>query len=139
MQINTESLDQVNKAIRIIGRVHTAGGFLQHGMLQRLQLNEPGESSYVLGTMKGLKMKFEKARTELQAEETRKVSMYNSFASTKKAELASKRQEVTRINTRLQELQVDLVRSRRRLERATSETERESTLLEQTRRRCVRK
>merc|ERR1712085_170448 len=57
MAANRQSLDQVDKAIKIVSKVNKQGGFLQHGVMEHLQLNEPGESSYVMGIMKGIKKK----------------------------------------------------------------------------------
>jgi hypothetical protein len=83
MQINTQSLRQIETAIQHVGKVQKQGGFLQNGVVHKLQLNQPGESSYVLGIMKGLKEKLTKTRASLKSTEEEKVKMHNSFLSTK--------------------------------------------------------
>merc|ERR1719353_2830481 len=83
MQINTQSLRQIETAIKHVGKVQKQGGFLQNGVVHKLQLNQPGESSYVLGIMKGLKEKLTKTRASLKSTEEEKVKMHNSFLSTK--------------------------------------------------------
>merc|ERR1712222_124093 len=47
--LNQQSISQVKSAIKIIQKVGGKGGFLQNGVLRKLQINAPGESSYVLG------------------------------------------------------------------------------------------
>lgn len=83
VQLNTQSLRQIETAIKHIRGVQQQGGFLQNGVLKKLQLNQPGESSYVLGIMKGLKDKLEKTRKSLMSTEQEKVKMHNSFMETK--------------------------------------------------------
>merc|ERR1719454_1469339 len=77
MQLNTQSLRQLGSAIDHIAKVNQQGGFLQNGVLKKLALNQPGESSYVLGVMKGLKDK---------------LTMHNSFMQTKGASMKSLRE-----------------------------------------------
>merc|ERR1719324_645667 len=83
VQLNTQSLRQIETAIKHIRGVQQQGGFLQNGVLKKLQLNQPGESSYVLGIMKGLKEKLSKSRASMKATEEEKVKMHNSFMETK--------------------------------------------------------
>jgi len=83
MQINTQSLRQIAQAIKHVGKVNKQGGFLQNGVVKKLQINQPGESSYVLGIMKGLQEKLEKTRAELKKTEEEKVKMHDSFMKTK--------------------------------------------------------
>lgn len=87
MQISTQSLRQIDLAIDHVGGVQKQGGFLQNGQLQKLQVNQPGESSYVLGVMKGLKDKLEKTRAVTMMTEKEKVKMHNSFMETKASSL----------------------------------------------------
>jgi len=83
MQMNTQSLSQIESAIRHVGKVQKQGGFLQNGVVRKFQINQPGESSYVFGIMKGLKEKLERSRVSLIKTEKEKVSMHNSFMGTK--------------------------------------------------------
>lgn len=83
MQMNTQSLRQIDQAIKHVKKVNKQGGFLQNGVLKKMSVNEPGESSYVLGIMKGLKHKLSKARAQLSKTEQDKVKMHNSFMATK--------------------------------------------------------
>jgi len=87
MQINTQSLRQIDLAIQHVGKVNQQGGFLQNGVLKKLQMNQPGESSYVLGVMKGLKEKLEKSRVSMKKTEDEKVQMHDSFIQTKSSSL----------------------------------------------------
>jgi hypothetical protein len=95
MQTNTQSLRQLDQAIDHVNGVQHQGGFLQNGVLQRLTLNQPGESSYVLGVMKGLKDKLVKTRTEVMKTEEEEVSMHNSFMQTKGQSLANLQEATT--------------------------------------------
>jgi len=63
--------------------VQKQGGFLQNGVLQKLAVNQPGESGYVMGIMKGLNDKLQKTQNELKGTEVEKVKMHNSFMDTK--------------------------------------------------------
>jgi len=83
MQLNTQSLRQIELAIKHVGKVQKQGGFLQNGVLKKLAVNQPGESSYVLGVMKGLKDKLSKSRAEMLKVEKDKVTMHDSFMDTK--------------------------------------------------------
>jgi chromosome segregation ATPase len=89
MQLNTQSIRQIKKAIEHVSKVQKQGGFLQNGVTHKLQLNQPGESSYVFGIMKGLKTKLEKSRKNLKEVEEEKVKMHNSFMTTKGQSLKS--------------------------------------------------
>lgn len=89
MQLNTQSLRQINLAIQHVGKVQKQGGFLQNGVLKKLAVNAPGESSYVLGVMKGLKDKLTKTRNQLEKVEKEKVQMHNEFMDTKGKSLKS--------------------------------------------------
>jgi len=87
MQMNTQSIRQIDQAIKHVQKVNKQGGFLQNGVLHKTSVNEPGESSYVLGIMKGLKHKLSKTRAQLKTTEQDKVKMHNSFMATKGATL----------------------------------------------------
>lgn len=83
LQINTQSLRQIDAAIERVGKLQQQGGFLQNGVVKKLQINQAGEPSYVFGVMKGLKEKLQKSRDLLMKTEEEKVKMHNSFMSTK--------------------------------------------------------
>jgi len=89
MQINTQSLRQIDSAIKHVGKVQQQGGFLQNGVMKKLQVNQPGESGYVLGVMKGLKDKLTKTRAIMESTEKEKVKMHDSFLATKGESLKS--------------------------------------------------
>lgn len=93
--INTQSLRQLDQAIHHVGGVQNQGGFLQNGILKKLTLNQPGESSYVLGVMKGLKDKIVKTRNEMMTTEEEKVSMHNNFMQTKGESLRNLQESTT--------------------------------------------
>jgi len=139
MQLNRESLDQVIKAIKIVGKVHGQGGFLQQGHLQRLRLNEPGESSYVLGIMKGLKMKLEKARKSLEAEEKEKVDMHAKFLQAKQAAVKSFKDESVQKKGVLTQSSIDLIETRTKNKRSTKQLAQAKTLLEDVKSQCAAK
>jgi len=83
LQINTQSLRQIDAAIERVGKLQQQGGFLQNGVVKKLQINQAGEPSYVFGVMKGLKDKLSKSRELLMKTEEEKVKMHNSFMKTK--------------------------------------------------------
>jgi len=87
VQINTQSLRQIALAIKHVGKLQQQGGFLQNGLIKKLQVNQPGESGYVLGVMKGLQEKLTKTRDMMLKTEKEKVEMHNSFMTTKGSSL----------------------------------------------------
>jgi len=89
LQMNTQSLRQIDTAIKHVSKVQKQGGFLQNGAMKKLQVNEPGESSYVYGVMRGLKAKLEKSRASLKQNEQDQVKMHNIFMETKGKTLKS--------------------------------------------------
>jgi DNA repair exonuclease SbcCD ATPase subunit len=66
MMLNTQSRRQIDDAIKHVSSIDQQGGFLQNGALRSLRINQPGDSSYVLGIMKGLKDKLSKTRNALE-------------------------------------------------------------------------
>lgn len=114
MEENRRSLDQVEEAIRIIRKVQHQGGFLQNGLLEHLQLNEPGESSYALGVMVGIKDKLEKSRQVLQEAENKKQGEHDAFMGAKKAEVSSSEGERVEKRTQLTESKIQQVDLERR-------------------------
>lgn len=107
--VNQQSRTQIDRAVATLGVVHNQGGFLQNGVLKRLQINEPGESNYVLGVMKGLKQRLEKSKTDMDAAETTKVGQYDELQTTKNAQLTSLEGDVSEKNTLLSEKRISLV------------------------------
>jgi hypothetical protein len=83
MMLNTQSLRQITDAAHHIGSIQHEGGFLQNGAYRNLRITQPGDSSYVLGIMKGLKDKLDKSRDVMQKTELDKVHMYDDFMHTK--------------------------------------------------------
>jgi len=79
---NTQTLKQIDLAIKHLEVAAHHGGFLQNGKVQKIQINQPGESSYVLGVMKALRDKLVKTRNKLQHDEDEKVHMHNHFLGT---------------------------------------------------------
>merc|ERR1719399_707317 len=94
--MNMQSMGQINQAINIVQRVHQVGGFLQNGVVQKMQLNEPGESNFVLGVMKSLKQNLERNQKKSDEEEAKKQGLHDKLVSTKSAQLAAT-QEETRV------------------------------------------
>merc|ERR1712125_201687 len=89
MQINTQSLRRIDAALKHLSDLKKQGGFLQNGILKKLQINQPGESNYVVGVMKGLKEKLTSSRAGLKKTEEEKVKMHSEFMQTKAKSLTS--------------------------------------------------
>mmetsp|Transcript_77277 Transcript_77277/g.202764 ORF Transcript_77277/g.202764 Transcript_77277/m.202764 type:complete len:744 (+) Transcript_77277:162-2393(+) len=136
VQLNKQSVKQVQQAIGIVGKVHNKGGFLQNGVLQKLQLNEPGESNYVLGIMKGILEKLQKTRAELEAEEKKKVDMDTAFMTTKRAQVESAKSERAEKEVKLTETKIALVKAKAQLKRSAKQLEELTMMLGQTKREC---
>jgi hypothetical protein len=86
---NTQSQSEVNRAIEIVGKVHEQGGFLQNGAVHKLQINQPGESKYVLGIMKGIDKRLVDTRAKMDAAEAEKQTQYEEMLETKNAQIKS--------------------------------------------------
>lgn len=121
MQLNTQSLRQIEAAIKHIAGVQKQGGFLQNGVLKKLQLNQPGESSYVLGIMKGLKEKLSKSRASMKATEEEKVKMHNSFMETKGKSLKALTDSTTEKKISLSETTAKQAGTKRKIGKLTEE------------------
>merc|ERR1719352_512316 len=119
VQLNTQSLRQIETAIKHIRGVQQQGGFLQNGVLKKLQLNQPGESSYVLGIMKGLKDKLEKTRKSLMSTEQEKVKMHNSFMETKGKSLKAVTDSTTKKKIALSETTAKEAGTKRKIAKLT--------------------
>lgn len=139
MSLNRQSLNQINQAIKMVGKIHSKGGFLQNGVLQRLQINEPGESNYVLGIMKGLLEKLTKTRKELEAEEKKKVAMDDAFMKTKNGQVKATASESSEKKVKLTEIKIQLVKTEAAVKRATKQIEELTVILDQTKRECAEK
>merc|ERR1719352_742536 len=121
VQLNTQSLRQIETAIKHIRGVQQQGGFLQNGVLKKLQLNQPGESSYVLGIMKGLKEKLSKSRASMKATEEEKVKMHNSFMETKGKSLKALTDSTTEKKISLSETTAKQAGTKRKIGKLTEE------------------
>merc|ERR1719506_2969824 len=121
VQLNTQSLRQIETAIKHISGVQQQGGFLQNGVLKKLQLNQPGESSYVLGIMKGLKEKLSKSRASMKATEEEKVKMHNSFMETKGKSLKALTDSTTEKKISLSETTAKQAGTKRKIGKLTEE------------------
>eukprot|EP00429_Kryptoperidinium_foliaceum_P070308 CAMPEP_0176053934 /NCGR_PEP_ID=MMETSP0120_2-20121206/26831_1 /TAXON_ID=160619 /ORGANISM="Kryptoperidinium foliaceum, Strain CCMP 1326" /LENGTH=708 /DNA_ID=CAMNT_0017387395 /DNA_START=79 /DNA_END=2202 /DNA_ORIENTATION=- len=117
MTLNRQSLDQVQRAIKIVQKVHQPG-LVQDSALRRYQISEPGESKYVLGIMKGLQEKLEKTRANLQSQEKKRVEMHNMFMSTNKGEMENLQNEKNQKRNTLTETKINLVELKHILERS---------------------
>lgn len=106
--LNMQSASQIANAIRIVGQVRGAGGFLQGGMVQRVQLNEPGESSYVLGIMKQLKINLETNMASAEKAETEKATIHATMMSTKQKQLKALQEFSSQKRTEMTEERVEL-------------------------------
>jgi len=87
LQFNTQSLRQIELAIKHVSKVNKQGGFLQNGVIKKMQLNVPGESNYVMGIMKGIEDKLIKSRTSMKSTEAEKVKMHDQLMAIKGAAL----------------------------------------------------
>lgn len=139
MQTNRQSLDQVNQAITIVGGVKSNKGFLQHGQLQHIKLNEPGESSYVLGIMKGIRDKLDSTKAELQGDEGKKQSEHQLFLAAKKEELASLETERSSVRESLTAARIAQVETKRLLEHNQKEVQNLEKRLQSTTSSCKAK
>lgn len=136
VQLNKQSVKQVQQAIKIVGKVHNKGGFLQNGVVQKLQINEPGESNYVFGIMKGILEKLQKTRAELDAEEKKKVGMDNAFMTTKKGQVESARTERGEKDVKLTETRIALVKAQAQLKRSAKQIAEVTQILDGTNKEC---
>merc|ERR1719345_115981 len=87
LQFNTQSLRQIELAIKHVSKVNKQGGFLQNGVIKKMQLNVPGESNYVMGIMKGIEDKLIKSRTLMKSTEAEQVKMHDQLMAIKGAAL----------------------------------------------------
>lgn len=89
MDMNNQSINQIRLAIRYVGRVQRQGGFLQDGVLKKVAANQPGESSYIYGIMKGLMDRLNQTRSRMNSSESQSLQTYNGLMRTKRASLAT--------------------------------------------------
>lgn len=139
MSMNRQSLDQVKKAIKIVGKVHGQGGFLQNGQMHRLRINEPGESSYVLGIMKGLEEKLTKTRKELEQEEAGKLKLYTAFMSSKRGALKNFQEEVVKTKSLLEDSKINLISATRANKRSVGQLAENTVVLKDVTGQCFAK
>lgn len=139
MQMNKESISQVGQAIKIVQSVQSQGGFLQNGVLKRLQVNEPGESSYVLGIMKQLREKLGKSRDEMEAAEQTRKSKHDQMALTKRQQIESLTQQLAVKQQKVAETGVGLVQTRRLISQAEKQVTDLDTVLQDTKEKCEQK
>lgn len=139
MQLNKQSLDQVTRAIGIVGGVGKKGFFLQGGVKRRLQINEPGESSYVLGIMKGLKERLEKSKTEMESTEKTAAEKVNTLLSTKRSQAAQLQDEQALKGEKTTENGVALAEVRNAVKKSAKQIEELTVLLQDTVHRCDEK
>jgi hypothetical protein len=121
MQINTQGLRQLDLAIKHVDKVKQQGGFLQNGVVKKLQVNQPGESSYVLGVLKGLKEKLSKSRAFMRKTEGEKLQMHNTFMGTKSVSL--KAMEDKKVEKKIKNSEIDAKQAgqRRKITRLNEE------------------
>jgi len=136
MNLNRQSISQVIQAIKIVQKVQKTGGFLQNGVLKRIQLNEPGESSYVLGIMKQLEENLQKNKKEMEGMEKQKASKHDTLMATKNTQIGAFRTEKSEKQQALMEAKVSLVEQSRTSTRAKKEAEDLTILLQETYSRC---
>jgi len=110
-ELNMQSQDQIKGAIGILEKVHQTGGFLQNGAMQHVQLNEPGESSFILGIFRQLKNKLQQNGESAQKAELQKQDLHNTFRDTKNQQLSSLRMSSKDKKIQLTETQTDLAQS----------------------------
>jgi len=88
-ELNAQTLHQLGAAIKHVTKVSKQGGFLQNGVMTKYQINQPGESSYVMGVLGGLEKQLQSTKDKLQDAEEGRVKMHDSFMKTKGAMLKS--------------------------------------------------
>jgi len=123
MILNKQSLHQIDLAIKHVSKVQKQGGFLQNGVLKKLAVNQPGESGYVLGIMKGLNDKLQKTRAELKGTEAEKVKMHNSFMDTKGQSLKSLTDTLTAKKISLSETTAKEAGTKRKIGKLTEQVD----------------
>jgi len=137
MQLNTQSLRQISNAIKHVSGVQKAGGFLQNGVLKKLALNQPGESSYVLGVMKGLDEKLKKTRVELETVEKEKVKMHNEFMDTKGKSMKALGEASTAKKITLSETTAQQAGTKRKIAKLTDEVASLQSSVQKTSETCT--
>jgi len=137
MQLNTQSLRQINNAIKHVSTVQKQGGFLQNGVLKKLAVNQPGESSYVLGVMKGLQEKLTKTRGELESVEKEKVTMHNSFMDTKGKSMKALGDVTTQKKIALAETTAQQAGTKRKIAKLTDEVASLASSSQKTSKTCL--
>eukprot|EP00747_Dinoflagellata_sp_TGD_P188226 gnl/TRDRNA2_/TRDRNA2_46892_c0_seq1.p1 gnl/TRDRNA2_/TRDRNA2_46892_c0~~gnl/TRDRNA2_/TRDRNA2_46892_c0_seq1.p1 ORF type:complete len:704 (+),score=249.67 gnl/TRDRNA2_/TRDRNA2_46892_c0_seq1:143-2254(+) len=130
------SIGQIDKAIKIVGKVHDQGGFLQSGILKKLQLNEPGESSYVLGIIKQLKKRLTANLGDLTKTEEQKKSNYDKLYKTKTALLQSLEEEGSQKKGQLTDTRVAQVTAKKEVKRKTAKQEELQKYIKETTDHC---
>lgn len=123
MMLNKQSLRQIDLAIKHVSKVQKQGGFLQNGVLKKLAVNQPGESGYVLGIMKGLNEKLQKTQAELKGTEEEKVKMHNSFLKTKGMSLKSLTDTLTAKKISLSETTAKEAGTKRKIGKLTEQVD----------------
>jgi len=123
MMLNKNSLRQIDLAIKHVSKVQKQGGFLQNGVMKKLAVNQPGESGYVLGIMKGLQEKLLKTQAELKRVETEKVQMHNDFMATKGQSLKSLGDTTTAKKIALSEVTAKEAGTKRKIGKLTDQVD----------------
>lgn len=134
--LNRQSAKQLEESIKIVGKVHQQGGFLQNGMVRRIQLNAPGESNYVLGVMKGLLDRMNDNAKKIEAAEKDKATKHENLAKVRTSQISLLQDKVIVDENKLSEAEVELVEAQRvrgKLEKRLPELQ---ALLEETTRMC---
>jgi chromosome segregation ATPase len=143
MQLNAQSIAQVQKAIKIVGVVH-GRGFLQNGgrrekQQSHLRVSEPGESDYVLGIMQGLEDRLTKNRQDMEAAENDAKRVYDALMQTQRAREAELDGTITEKKRELQSLRVYLVEQKQDFERLSKKLKTTETVLLEIQRSCKAK
>lgn len=121
--LNTQSITQVTKAIATLQKVQKYGGFLQNGVMQKLQLNEPGESGYVLGVMKGILRKLEASKKQLETAEAQKKKAYAELEKNNQGTLKSLQEEILTDKQTLTQKEIDFNTADRDIKAGTKSVE----------------
>jgi len=139
LKLNQQSIAQVTQAIKIVQKVNQRGGFMQNGAVKRLQLNEPGESSYVLGIMKQLKKGLEKTKQQLLAAQANKDKGDKDLWKTKNEQYALLEQQIADKRQDRAKAEVDLVEVKRLLKVAEEKLPKQKEKLATTEDSCSKK
>lgn len=143
MQLNRQSLDQVGSAINIIAPIHKKKEFLQSGDKtvagQKLMINAPGESNYVLGIMKGLQDQLSNARDGMESEEKGAAEQHEKYIGGETTRITSLQDTYTNTQLEHNKAKVELAEAKNLGEKLSDQIKSLTTVLLEVTQRCETK